>query len=206
MSYGFEKFKSNPAPWVLALFMFMLVSFVLGLVSIPFTPRQDPMNPLASSFSIVSILINLVLTAVGYIFSAVLARGALDETEGTSFTLGSAFSRLNLGPVILLGILLSIGTTIGMVLCFLPGIAFAFLTMFAMFFLLDQQLNPIDSITASFKLCVDKLSESLLTALLCIGVVLLGFIACCVGLFVAIPVAQIAIAYAYKQLHGVPVV
>src|SRR5690606_23731354 len=86
-------------------------------------------------FSPVEIVINIVLMAVGYIFSALLIRGALDETEGTKFAISSAFSRLEIVPIVLLGILLSIGTTIGIILCILPGIIFAVLTMFSMLFL-----------------------------------------------------------------------
>ncbi|NLC98424.1 MAG: hypothetical protein GX678_05040 [Actinomycetales bacterium] len=206
IGYGFDKFKANPGPWILALLIFVGVSVALGLVTIPFTPEADPLdNPFGFTFEPVSFIINIILTAVGYIFSAVLVRGALDETQGAKFSIGSAFSRLNLGPVILLGLLLSIGSTIGILLCVLPGIVFAFLTMFALVFLVDQDLNPIEAITASFKLCVEKLGESILTALLALLVVVLGFLACCIGLIVAVPVTQIAIAYAYKQLRGVPV-
>lgn len=187
-----------------------VVSGVLGGITASFSTSDDAyLNPNAATFSALfspmEIILNIVALAVGYIFNALLMRGALDETEGTKFALSAAFSRLEIVPIIILGILLSIGTTIGIILCVLPGIVFAVLTMFAMVFLVDQKLSPIESIKASYNLVTSKLGESILTVLVLAGVTILGFLACCVGLLVAMPVTQIAYVYAYRRLQGQPV-
>ncbi len=210
--FGWAKFTNNPGPWVLTLVLMFAVTVFLSIVTMPLTSSGNPtdLDSLASlaqagGFSFVGTLVNIAISAVAYILSALLVRGSLDETEGTKFSISSAFSRLDIVPVLLLGILLSIGTTIGTMLCFLPGIAFSFFTMFSLFYLIDRNVNPIEAIVESAKLVAGKLGESILTFLVMAGVIILGILACCIGLIAAIPVAQIALAYAYKRLNDQPV-
>ena len=84
-------------------------------------------------------------------------------------------------------------------------VPFSFFTMFSLFYLIDRNVNPIEAIVESAKFVAGKLGESILTFLVMAGVIILGILACCIGLIAAIPVAQIALAYAYKRLNDQPV-
>lgn len=204
ISYGFEKFKANAGPWILAMVILVAVSIALGVASVPFSrsPVADPeslgdvFGPL---FSPVEIVINLVSMVIGYMFQALMIRGALDETEGAKFEISSAFSRLNIVPVVLLGLLLSVGTTIGLFLCILPGLAFAFFTVFSLPILIDRKVGPIEAIAESFRIVSGNLGNAFVTVLLVIGIIIVATILCCLPLIVAVPITQIAVVYAYKK-------
>lgn len=206
IAYGWQRFMANAGQWIIAGLAIFAVSVIFGLMSFIAQPSLDAgeTNPFAG-FSLGSLAVNLASTIVSYIVTAFIYRGALDETEGRRFSLGDTIARVPVGPVIITSLLISIGLTIGLVLCILPGIIFAFLTYFALLFVVDQGQSPIDAITSSIKLVSANLGQALLLALLCFVIVLVGFCLCGLGLLVAYPVVSIATAYAYKKFQNQPV-
>ncbi len=80
----------------------------------------------------------------------------------------------------------------------IPGIIVAFLTLFAIYFVVDKDTNAVDSIKGSFNLVKNNVGNTIVLILLSIVVMIAGFLALCVGIFVAIPVLAIAWAYTYK--------
>ncbi len=71
---------------------------------------------------------------------------------------------------------------------------------FAYYFLVDKQLGPVESLKASARATRGEVGNLLMLGLLLFVVALLGLLALVVGLFVAIPVIQIAVARAYRTL------
>lgn len=187
----------------MAVFAVFVVFAVLSWIVQPSVDAGET-NPFAS-FNFASIVVNLLSTIVGYVVSGFLYRGALDETEGRKFSLGDTLSRVPIGPVILTSILVSIGVTIGMVLCVLPGVVFAFLSYFALLFVVDKNQSPIDAIKSSISLIAANFGQALLLAVLAILVIIVGACLCGVGLLAAYPIATIAAAYAYKRFQDQPV-
>src|SRR5690606_16087402 len=126
------------------------VSLLFTITSWFLEPGIDPgeTNPLAS-FSLVSSLADLLSLFITFVISAFVFRGALDEVEGRRFDLAAAFGRVPIGPVLLTSLLLSVGVSVGLVLCIVPGIVFAFLSYFALLFVVDQNRSPVDAISAS---------------------------------------------------------
>lgn len=111
----------------------------------------------------------------------------------------------NLGNYILTALLVAVLTFVGLILCVLPGIAVMFFTMFWGYFVVDKNMSPIEAITASFNLVKENVGAVIIFLLLSWAVTLLGLIALCVGIVVAIPVVTIATGYMYKRLQGEPV-
>ncbi|SKB09739.1 Uncharacterized membrane protein [Aeromicrobium choanae] len=206
IGYGWRKFSANAGQWIIAGLAIFAVSVIFGLFSFLVQPDIDAneTNPFAG-FNFASIVVNLLSTLATYVISAFIYRGALDETEGRPFSLADTFSRVPVGPVILTSLLVSIGITIGLVLCVLPGIIFAFLSYFALLFVVDENQSPVDAITSSVKLVSANLGQALLLALLSFVIVLIGACLCGLGLLVAYPVVTIATAYAYKKFRDQPV-
>lgn len=206
IAYGWQRFTANAGQWIIAGLAIFAVSVIFGLMSFAVQPSLDAgeTNPFAG-FSLGSIAVNLASTIVSYIITAFIYRGALDETEGRRFSLGDTIARVPVGPVVITSLLVSIGVTVGLVLCILPGVIFAFLTYFALLFVVDQDQSPIDAITSSIKLVTANLGQALLLALLCFVIVLIGACLCGLGLLVAYPVVTIASAYAYKRFQNQPV-
>jgi uncharacterized membrane protein len=207
IAYGWKKFRENTGPIILAALILIVISIVLSLIggAISGEGLGDTDRDSAFDFSLSGAIANIVTSLVGYVISAGITRGALDITEGRKFDLASAFGRLDYAKVILAGLLVSILTVIGFILLILPGVIFVFLSYFTVYYVVDKGTSPVQAILDSCRLVIGNLGNALLLALLSFLVIVLGFIALCVGLLVAWPVVLIASAYAYKRFNGEPV-
>jgi uncharacterized membrane protein len=99
-------------------------------------------------------------------------------------------------------ILIWLGTTLGLAACIVPGIILALGWMMYGYLLVDRNLGPIEAITTSWRITSGHKGNLFLFALLYILVILLGYLACCVGVVVALPVVQFALVYVYLKLCG----
>ena len=141
-----------------------------------------------------------LLTLFGEIMLAGIYRGALRVMDGESFSLGQLFEGYNKIQVVFAAIFISVATGIATVLCFLPGILFAFLTSFTLFFIVDQQLEAAEAIQASVKMVWHNFVPVLLFFILAAICLAIGFIALVIGLLVAVPVVVFGAAYTYRRL------
>ncbi|MDQ3156741.1 MAG: hypothetical protein M3Q98_08455 [Actinomycetota bacterium] len=203
ISYGWKKFRENAGPILLAALILIAVSIVLSIIGRSFDGGNVGSGMFSVSVS--SLIFQTLSTVVTYIVGAAIIRGALDVTEGKTFDLGSAFSRLPIANVIITSLIVSVLESIGFILLIIPGLLVAFFTVFAMYFVVDKNQNPIEAITSSFNLVKDHIGDTLLLILLSIVVIIAGAIALCVGLLVALPIVIIATAYAFRKFQGEPV-
>src|SRR6202012_1538929 len=119
--------------------------------------------------------------------------GALDLADGRPVSVGSFFKPRNFGNVILAGALLSVISAVLDSLSLLPGAIFALLalvaiavfTFFALFtiaFATDHNLSPIDALKASFTTVRTHVGETLVSYLVQGLLVVVGILACGVGI------------------------
>lgn len=210
IGYGWEKFRENAGPILLAALLLIVASIAVSVIAGAVTGSGFEGSALTSdngsiNFSAGGLVSQILTNVVGLIIGAGITRGALDITEGHKFNLGAAFGKLNYANVILTSLLVGILTAVGFVLLIIPGILVTFFTIFAIYFVVDKDTSPLESVQASFNLVKANVGNTILMILLSIAVVLLGFVALCVGIFVAIPVVTIGWAYAYKTFLGEPV-
>ncbi|MFC1856003.1 hypothetical protein ACFL2A_05630 [Thermodesulfobacteriota bacterium] len=94
---------------------------------------------------------------------------------------------------------------VGGVLCVLFSINFGLKYCLFGFFVIDQEMGPIEALRESAEVTEGIKWDliGLLFALSCVS--LLGFMAIGLGFFVAYPVVGIAFAYAYRNLIAVPI-
>lgn len=204
IGYGWKKFQENLGQILLAFVALIVLSIVIEIIAGVVTGsafRTDGMD----EFSLSGSLHRIITSAGGFIASAFVIRGALDVTEGKKFDIASAFKQLDLVNVLLTALLVAVITAIGYELLWVPGVIAQFLLLFALYFAVDQDTNPIESIKASYNLVTRNIGDTILLILLSIIVVLAGVIALCVGLLLALPVVVIAWAYAFKKFLGEPV-
>lgn len=217
-SYGWAKFKDNLGPLVVATLLVFVVTVVAEIVGGIITAAAGGGGfsgdstggmmfggDVSAAGQVTSLLMNLIVMVVGYVVSAGIIRGTLDITEGRKFDIVHAFGQLDYGKVIMTSLLVGVLTMIGLMLFILPGILVAFFTTFALYFVVDNGTAPVESVKASFALVKDNFGDVLVLILASIAAVIVGALACLVGLLVAMPVAAIAWAYAYKTLQGQPV-
>jgi uncharacterized membrane protein len=99
-------------------------------------------------------------------------------------------------------IVVSLGVMAGLVVCVVPGIILALGWSQFSYLIVDRKLGAIDSIGTSWRITNGHKGNLFLLMLLGILVSIAGLLACCVGLLVAIPIVQFAMAYVYLRLNG----
>ena len=71
---------------------------------------------------------------------------------------------------------------------------------FAIPIALENDIGPVDALKLSVSAAMANLGGMILMILLAMVVALLGMLAICLGLFVAVPVIWVANAFAYRQV------
>lgn len=217
LSYGWTKFTANLGQIIVAAIVFLLgVAIALGLAAALMSAltTSSTLNletgeiEGGSSFltrTLAQTLAGFVVSCVVWILGAVIVRGALDVTDGRALEFGRLFSRLNLGNVVLATVLVAVLVAVGTALCYIPGIIVGFLASYTLYFLIDQDLSPVDAIKASFIFTKDHLGETIVWYIVGGIVAMVGFCLCGIGALVSVPVVVLGTAYTYKKLTGQPV-
>ncbi len=99
-------------------------------------------------------------------------------------------------------LIVAVATFIGTLLCYLPGLIVGFLLNWTMFYVVDQDMAPMDAAKASVKFATDHLGDTVVFYLLGIVAFIVGAVLCLVGLLVAAPVVLIGAAYTFRKLNG----
>ena len=102
-----------------------------------------------------------LIVVAAQLFGAGFLRGALGVTEGRAFEPRSVLSTEQAGAVVTTSLVIAAGTFLGSLLCYLPGLAVAFLTQWSLYFVVDRGLGPSAAIRASVDLVRTRLTESL---------------------------------------------
>ena len=205
VSYGWNRFKANAVQWVLIMLVIVVISvtvdFAFGGLDYA-SDDADADASLAVTFTLAGVGSALATAVINSLLQAAVLRGSLDETFGRKASFESVLRLGNIVDVVLAGLLTTVLTLIGLLLFVLPGIVFAFVSWFTLMFVLDKQQSPVTAVMSSVTLVSASIGPCLLLALASIGIVILGFLACGVGVLAALPVVSIASAYAYRALQG----
>ena len=217
LSWAWNKFTKNAVPLIVAALVLgiiviglqALINVVQALVSPGDTSYVSDSNGFSFSYTatgpagvlvaIIGWFLSLIVTAA--IQSAFLG-GILDIANGQEVSIGSFFRPRNIGNVIIAGLLVGIITTIGFVLCILPGIAASIFLMFTVIAVLDRNMSPVDGLKSSFQTGKANFGGVLLTWLAAVVLVLVGAVLCGVGLLVTVPVTALLLVYAYRVMNG----
>ena len=218
ISYGWNKFKANPAPLLIGTLILLVVagtiSFVTNLIASALfvSDPSTTVNPDGTidfdggsgffASILVSMVVSLIVGLIAQLIVAGLVKGALDTVDGRPVSLGGMFEGWDKGKVLVAAIIVSVATAIGTLLCYLPGLVVGFLTSYTMFFVVDRNMAPMDAVKASITFVTGNLGQTLVYYLLAALVVIAGAILCGVGLLAAVPIAIIGAAYTFRRLNG----
>jgi uncharacterized membrane protein len=218
-SWAWNKFSKNAGPLIVATIVYaLIVGVVYGIfLGLAFALAPETVTTYSdygngfeyssgSSLGLASYLMlavgTLVLLVLGFAIQSAYTSALLDIANGQQVTTGSFFKPRNLGNVIVAGVIVAVLVGIGYVLCIIPGIIVAFLTMFTVYALLDRNLSPIDAIKASVDITRNNLGPAILAWLISALIVAAGVAVCYVGVVVAAPVASLFLVYTYRRLSG----
>lgn len=223
IKYGWEKFKANWGEITVALIIGFVAIVIMSVIGYFIRDSLTSVDECKVNISngtfrtsgcespgfFTQLLANGIFQILYYLGTMVLQlfiiRATLMIIKGEKLEASRVMSLENFGPYVLTAILVAVLTFVGFILCILPGIAVMFFTMFWGYFVVDKNMGPMDAIKASVDLVKDNVGAVIIFLLLSWVVTLVGFIALCVGLMVALPVVIIATGYMYKRLQGEPV-
>lgn len=220
ISQGWDFAKKHGLLLAAFLFVFAIITGVINSLTVPsgfwesymaaITNPQDThamerlmaaSSASTSLNSIVSLIINvlMVLFMAGFCTTIIrLVRGTMEKVSFEGFKI-PAMTYLKYFVVCLI---VGFSVVVGTFLCIIPGIFLAVRLAFADWYILDHPEAGIgEAISASWKMTKGNFWSVFGLQLCEIGIVLIGFLCCCIGLYFAIPFAYFAESCAYTALH-----
>ncbi|MVU77839.1 hypothetical protein GPX89_11355 [Nocardia sp. ET3-3] len=192
LTYGWDRFRLNPIPWV----GMVLIGLIAWLVVVLLVRLVD-----VQSLSAV-ILLFAVVSLVVWLLQAAMIRGALYETDGTPPDFPAFFGFVNAGNVLITALIVFAACFVAAMACVFPAVIVGVLCMFALHFVIDQDQNPVAAIVSSARLVIANALHVTLLALAVLIITTIGVLFCGLGLLIAGPVTAIATTYAYRTLTG----
>ncbi len=218
-SWAWNKFTKNAAALIVPMLAYAVVLGLVGAIfgfvlSSTFTETtvtttqydygssaQVTAQPSAMTWVVMILGIGIIVFLAMLVQASYLS-GLLDIADGKQVAIGSFFKPRNLGAAAVAAVLVALAVTIGYILCIVPGIAAAFLLVYATHFAVDRGLSGPDAVKASFETVKGNAGNSILTTLLSGLVGGLGTVLCYVGVLVTGPIAALVQVYAYRRLSG----
>ena len=193
--------------WVVLILAPFLAAFIGGI------PGQIPqifvssgaVDPGSDGFFAMTAICTFISVVVSIFFQVGQLRIYLAAARGQEPEFMTIFSGADrFLPVLLLSMLLGLIIAAGMMMLLVPGIILSLGLGMATMFCVDQRMGVIDSLKASWDATNGHKLDLFGFAFAVIGVMLLGLLACCLGIYVAIPVIGVAYAIIYLHLTGQP--
>jgi len=208
ISRGWELVKNNfwPVVGVTALVLVIIgaINQIFGLFTHAAINAIIVQHQVTAGSIFIILLVTLVSGPVYTVFMAGLFKYYLKLIRGEGAGLGDAFSGFgpSIGQLILLNLVMTFLTLIGYALCLVPGIYLAVAWFFSIPLVIDRRMNFWEAMEASRKL-VNKHWFLVFAFLLVYGFLsMAGLIACCIGIFVSIPIGLGALMYAYETIFS----
>jgi hypothetical protein len=212
-SWAFSSWSKSFGPWLLAGLIVIILGALVSWLTAP--DLRDVVNNLgdpeqletlaATGVTFGETLLGALGALLTFVIGSIAAHGALAATRRGAARLGDFFALRNVGNIVLLGIVVGV---IDLVLSFIPflgpllSLVVSFFLAAALFFVIDKGQGAVPAMRSSAQLVSRNAGTVLLTLLLVIVTVVLGFLACFVGALVAVPVAYLLGAYVYRRLLG----
>lgn len=213
-SFGWDRVMKDPVGIIGANFVALLC---MGLISGAGRGATQALQILAQDLAReepglyiglvwgVSVGANVLNFLVSSLFVAGYTRYALNIARGRPYSFGDIFGGDRLyGKILVVRFLYSAVVGVGVMLCLIPGLIAALGFSQATFLVVDKGMEPIDAMKESWRLASPNFANLFLWGLLSIGISLLGVMACCLGVYVAVPVLVVGNAFIYLKLTNQP--
>ncbi len=196
VSYGWEQFKENVGFYIAVVIILWIAAAIPNfLANIGLYTNS---TAVAVTFSVVFGIIGLVVSMFVNMAQVKIGLTACDQKPVDFEDLYSQYPKFLdflIGNILYFLIVLG-----GLILLIIPGIYWGIKYHFFGYLILDQGMSPVEAIKKSGQITKGSWWHLFLLFLAMFGIVILGFIACCVGALVAIPIVMISIAYVYRSL------
>lgn len=196
--FGWDRTKGNLGFFIVYLIILFFVEFFFSAFAGLF---EDSLPLLAFIFNvgswIVSIISSIFVVKIGL---RLYGNEQIGSYGFLSFS-SSLFFKYLLGYI-----LYGLAILIGLILLIVPGVYLAIKYQFVPYLIVDKGMDPIEAFKESGKMTAGSKWNLFLFLILQVIIVILGFLAFIVGIFVALPIVMVAEAYVYKKLSSNAVV
>jgi hypothetical protein len=130
----------------------------------------------------------------------------LKKIRGQEATFGDAFIGFSVAfvPLMLATIVSGLLECVGLLLCLIPGFYLMVAWCFTLPLVIDKRLDFWPAMELSRKVVTKHWWAIFGFLILCFLLALGGFLCCCIGIFVASPVIEVAVMYAYEDIFCKP--
>jgi uncharacterized membrane protein len=196
VNYSWDVMKNNLGFLIPAVLILWLVGGIPGGLQSPFYLTKNVV------FAVVGAVIFAILTVfVGVFVNMARIRIGLKFCSGEVPDFPDLVSDYRRFVDFLLGSILYFLIVLGgFILLVIPGIYWSIRYRYYGYLILDKGMTPVDAIKGSGHITRGSWWHLLLFELTMAGIIILGFLVCCVGLLFAWPVVIIATAYVYRSL------
>jgi uncharacterized membrane protein len=123
------------------------------------------------------------------------------DTSGGKAQIGDLFKGFeDLSAGLVAGIISLLAIGIGSVFCILPGLVAAPILPVSLYLVAEGEKDGVNAIKRAWHAVSNNLVESVIYMLLLGAVGFVGFLLCCIGLFVTVPISVIGQYWLAKQL------
>ncbi len=205
LSYSIKVWKENLGTLVCATLIVFGVSFAFAFVSAIVEAMlkggfEAPATPVSAIFSLVfSLTSNVVQVFIGIGHLQLL----LALLRGRQASLGMLFGGgERLLPTIGVSILLGLAVMAGLILLIIPGIIVILFYWPAYSLVVDRKTPVMEAFSLARVITKGNELTTFLMGLLSMGIVLIGFLALCIGIVFAQPLAMLLFACGYLVMSG----
>lgn len=187
VGFGWETFKKN------YLLFIALAAIDLIISGLPNFKLEIAKNVSSTINPVIWLLEELVQIGVITIVLKVIDSKKTD--------LGDMFENIRLYWRYLSGTLLyGLIVFIGFILLIVPGVIWAIKYQFYGYLIIDKKMKPMDALRKSAEITEGERWNLFILGFALFGVILLGVLALGIGIFAALPVVWIAVAFIYRKL------
>jgi len=195
---GWEGFKTNAAVLIAAM---MLAGFIMSAILIPL---QIATRVAQGNFEVVMVILLLQMiaqVALGAFFNLGFIIIYLKVARGEKPEIKDLFAgKSRIVPAILVSLLIGFGVMIGSILLIIPGIIFALMTVFALYFVMDKNMGVMESIRASIDATRGSKMNLFLFGIVAWFLCVAAIIPCGLGLIIVGPWLGVTAAVIYETL------
>jgi uncharacterized membrane protein len=201
-----KRFVPVIVPMIVGFLAMMLPSIIVSvIVQVASGVIVDILDESVAAFAAMGF--NLILQVISYVVQMFILGGmaatAIKAVRGQPVSYGDVFSGGRyFGAMLVSSILVGIATTLGALLCIVPGVILYLGLGLYSFAVVDEGLSGVDSVKRSWELTQGHKLNLFLFWLISILVAIAGALACGVGLLVVGPALFIGQAYIFARLKG----
>jgi uncharacterized membrane protein len=206
ISTAWAIFKTKWGPLVGAWVLTSVITMVPGQApnaAMQMSMKGSSTPPNFLNLGLVAGVAWVVLIALSTFFQVGMVRLVLQAARGETVNFSLLFSGADrFWPAFGVILLQTVLGLVGCALLIIPGLFVYLALSFSFFYVIDARMGPIEAMKASIGVVKAQWGQVFLFWLLSGFVMFAGALACCVGYFASVPLAQLAAGVAFIRISG----